>query len=110
MPKNPVTVTIKRWQEIDKALRGWGPYHFGLNVREFARQMGVTEKTITRDLKDFEDMGQKIERHWDEDWEAYFWLYGPTTRPLFISNMPSWVRDVAFCRRCQAFHARGHRN
>jgi hypothetical protein len=84
MPKNSSIAILRRWQALDGALSSVNPLG-GLNVKRFARQWHVSEKTISRDLVAFEMLGQRV---WVNQTAAGkdFWLYSVGTCPLFFCN------------------------
>jgi hypothetical protein len=84
MPKNSSIAILRRWRALDRALSIVNPLG-GLNLKKFAKQWHVSEKTIGRDLVAFEMLGQRV---WVNQTAAGkdFWLYRVGTRPLFFCN------------------------
>ncbi len=93
MPKNSATTILRRWRAMDAALSSFK----GLNIRKFARRQGTSEKTIHRDLKAFEALGQRIQPNLHED--GCFWTYMPGVECIFVANLPEWSRERAKTER-----------
>ena len=80
------TAILRRWVAMDAALS-----KLGLELRPFAKQWDVSEKTIRRDLEAFRELGQDMtcdcespsRRH-----GQYMWFYALGVDPLFTCNMP----------------------
>lgn len=78
---------IERWKEMDRALT----YGWGLDVSVFAKDKGMSEKQIKRDLKTLRDLGQKMacsQFGLEVDCFEYVWRYLPGVKPLFVCNLP----------------------
>jgi hypothetical protein len=85
---NSTASVLKRWREMDAALcpaSGW------MNVRRFAEAHGVSTRTVRRDLKAFQQLGQRMEcvhpGPGSEEVRDYVWRYLPGVPPLFTVNL-----------------------
>ncbi len=58
MPKNSSVQVLKRWIAMDRALGDSGLGR-GLVIPLFAKQQGVSPRTVRRDLKAFQDVRRK---------------------------------------------------
>jgi len=94
--------------ELDKALYDTR----GMNIRRFALQHGVTERTIRRDLEDFRELGKQW-RRWqpyigdgEQEWYLSYWA---NDDPLFLTSMPTQTRILSRCRVCLLYHCHGHK-
>ena len=90
MPKNEGQGTmlkvLKRLRALDAQLA-----NMGVRLSAFARQQGVTQRTVRRDLETLEAMGFKAhaDKHSEEN---VVWRYQPYVRGLFSD---SWVPRVS---------------
>ncbi len=84
--------TLKRWRALD-----WCLEHNGLHVPTFARDFGVSQRTVYRDLDLFRALGKRIES-FREPSRLYgvtqltrdvvtLWGYTLRVRPLFLSSL-----------------------
>ena len=69
---------VRQWN----LLRILGKRHYGVTVREMAREMGVTEKTIRRDLKLFGRLGFPLEKTVGDRGRNTWKLTGDSSQPL----------------------------
>lgn len=78
------TKILRRWRALDRAL--WEGF---ANLPRLAKQLRVSEKTLHRDLKAFQELGQQMYHARTED-GTYVWFYNREagTRPLFTANLP----------------------
>lgn len=72
---------------MDLAL-SWG---FGLYIDNFAKDWGISEKTVRRDLDVFRELGQRIEMRLNKAASAdgivlHYWVYARDAPPLFIAS------------------------
>src|SRR4051794_29870622 len=91
---------LQRWIALDAAL---ACRRHGLDLDRFARRFQVSEKTVRRDLKVFQALGQRLMvQAWEDldkprrDKEGcvtetasaiYIWTYLDSTKPLFSANV-----------------------
>jgi transcriptional antiterminator len=72
---------LRRWIALDRKL------HEGfLKVKEFAELWKASERTITRDLKVFEELGYKQEWKIYRRGERKVWRYPDDQKPMFEST------------------------
>lgn len=83
---------VKRIERLKAMEHHLCPGRWGLVVRGFAEQHGISEKQVKRDLKALEKLGQtatcrklKVE---EPDVFDYVWRYDPGVKPLFACNLP----------------------
>jgi hypothetical protein len=84
MAKNPTTEVLKRWMEMERALRGDGLY-----IPWFAKKWGVTQKTVRRDLEAFKALGQKVRpfRDYDDNGREIRQFDVTAGDPLFVETL-----------------------
>jgi biotin operon repressor len=77
---------LARWQKLDLLLydrRGSD----ALTASQIARKLGVSKKTVRRDLQEFRDIGQDVQACVFEGQREYGWCYAHGVRPLFTCNL-----------------------
>jgi hypothetical protein len=94
MPYHSLTETVQRWRALDAALGSQG-----VNIFSFARQWKVTAKTVQRDLKVFESLGQVTV--WVPDEQGRYWHRYDGGECLFTANLQANLRRVLGRLRCQ---------
>jgi len=90
---------LKRWMALERALAD--ELGGGLVLEEFAREWGVTVRTIRRDLEVLEALGQKLIHNQDEQGK-FFWEFDGNYEQefLFVRNLPRSSRVRKFCIGC----------
>jgi hypothetical protein len=86
MPQNSSLEILKRWRAMDEALGDFP----GLHIESFARDWGVSTRTVRRDLDAFKDLGQGVMH--ELDGRRTVWHYEGGTEYLFVSNVPRRAR------------------
>lgn len=84
MAKRAAVDMLERWIDLDRVLASGD----GLDVPRFARRWGVDVKTVLRDLKAFETLGQGMHSFRREGERRETWYYDRKAQPLFARNVP----------------------
>ena len=85
MPPNSSLTILKRWQAMDAALA-----KKELNIRGFAKDWKVSQKTVRRDLEAFKKVGKKVQNRRGIFYDVLLslWGYQEGVEPLFSKNRP----------------------
>lgn len=95
MPKNRSVEILKRWMDLDLLLAHGDATGEGVILSKFAKDHGVSKKTVRRDIEAFAELGYQAacmvtdggEDHHGNPVDVYRWAYLRGVDPMFANTV-----------------------